>query len=226
MDPYVVCFDLETKNKICDMPGRFRDDQVKQLSISCLCALKFPADLALKDPEEALKGAERLTYWAHKDGEIDSFLKLLDGAVVVGGFNLFGFDYPVLYKYYQRPRGGGTQRYRQHTYKTIDPFSRLRDTTTVWFKLDTLLKANGLQPKTADGLQAIAWWEQGELEKLEEYCMADVELCTELMLKPEIHLPDGDTVPSHIFSFQSTIRLLREDPGRERRKLARKESEE
>ena len=223
MESYGVCFDLETRDKINDMPGRFREERVKKLSISCLCALKFSAD---SDPEEALKGAERLTYWAHKDGEIETFLQLLDGALVIGGFNVFGFDYPVLLKYYQRPRGGGTQRYRQHTYKTIDPFSRIRDATAVWFKLDTLLKTNGLQPKTADGLQAIAWWEQGEHEKLQEYCMADVELCTELMLKNELNLPDGDTVPAHVFSFQSMIRLLGEDPGGERRKLARKEIEE
>ena len=208
METYGVCFDLETRDKIQEMRGRFREDKVRQLSISCLCAIKFSSSLALSDPSEALKNAERLVYWAHREGDVETFLRVLDGALVVGGFNVLGFDYQVLSRYYQKPGGGGTRRYREHTYKTVDPFSRIRDATTVWYKLDALLKANRLQTKTANGLQAITWWNEQELDILQEYCMADVELCAELMLQEKVELPDGDLVPPHIYSFQSTIRLL------------------
>lgn len=210
MGEYCVTFDLETRNKIQDMPGRFRDDKVKQLNISCLCAVKFDADVALEDPTKALEEAERLVYWQHKAGDIGQFLKLLDGALVVGGFNVFGFDFPVLSRHYQHPSFGGNRRYRNHTFKTQDPFSRLRDATGVWYKLDTLLKTNGLEPKTADGLQAIAWWHEQKLEPLQDYCMADVELCTQLMLRTTLLLPDGDVAPPHAFSFQSAIQTLRD----------------
>ncbi len=30
--------------------------------------------------------------------------------------------------------------------------------------------------KTADGLQAVAWWREGKLDLLAEYCQADVDV--------------------------------------------------
>ena len=151
--PFCVCFDLETRSKIDDVPGRYRDDKVRALQISVLCATKLDADLAVDDPQRAFEQREEFVFWAHTKGDIPRFLQMLDGAVAIGGFNVFGFDFPVLAKHYQAPGGGGNKRYRSHTFKAQDPFSRLRDSTGIWYKLETLLRANGLNPKTANGLQ-------------------------------------------------------------------------
>ena len=206
---YCVVWDIETRDKIQDQVGRFREDKVKALTVSCLCALKLDSEMILTDPTRALATAEAFCYWKHQPDAMERFLKLLDGAEAVGGFNLFGFDYLVMHKEYYTKGGGGTRRYRDHTFRTQDPFSRLRDATGVWFKLDTLLKENSLEPKVADGLQAIEFWKEDRLEELETYCMKDVELCAEMMLLPTLKLPGGTHAPGHAFSLQGMIRQLR-----------------
>ena len=48
--------------------------------------------------------------------------------------------------------------------------------------LDHLARETLNQTKSADGLQAVAWFRQGEIEKLTEYCRQDVALTRDLFL--------------------------------------------
>ena len=57
--------------------------------------------------------------------------------------------------------------------KTFDYFEVCKLCFASSCKLDTLLRANGFEPKTADGLQALEWAKKGEWDKIEEYCMQD-----------------------------------------------------
>ena len=43
-------------------------------------------------------------------------------------------------------------------------------------KLDTIAKATIGSTKTADGLDAIRWWREGEILKIAEYCCYDVKV--------------------------------------------------
>ena len=55
--------------------------------------------------------------------------------------------------------------------------------------LNKLLASNGVESKTASGLQAIKWAEEGNWEKLEEYCLDDAILTHKISVMPEVILP-------------------------------------
>jgi hypothetical protein len=149
---YVAVWDIETQDKIQDKPGKFREDKIKLLSISCASVVKIPSELCIdpKDRERAMEMAVTTTYWIDGDPaqSMDALCAVLDGAEMVVGYNLAGFDWLVTKKYFKNE-----EAFQKCTAKTLDVFSRIRDATGVWFKLDNLLRLNGLDTKTADGLQ-------------------------------------------------------------------------
>jgi hypothetical protein len=80
----------------------------------------------------------------------------------------------------------------------------------VWYKLDDLLKANALETKTANGLQAIEWWAQQERDLLQEYCECDVRALAGLVCLPVIQLPKLHiTAPNYIFGVTSALAARR-----------------
>jgi hypothetical protein len=79
------------------------------------------------------------------------------------------------------------------TQKTLDPYRDLRDAfgANVRLKLDTLLRDNGLAPKTADGIEAVRFYAQGRYDELEAYNVDDVRALRALVELPRIRLSDG-----------------------------------
>jgi hypothetical protein len=176
MDPYVAFFDIETAEKIDDMPGRFRDDKIKQLTISCASVMMTPLSLCL-DPanrERAIEMSTMRTFWVDGEGgtSLDAMCAILSASELIIGYNLAGFDWMVAEKYFRV--GDDFRRCRE---KTHDVFSRVRDATGVWHKLDTLLMLNAIERKTADGLIAIRWWKEGNRTDLQTYCEGGKHFC-------------------------------------------------
>jgi hypothetical protein len=206
----VVVFDIETQDKICNMPGTDRDDQVCNLQVSCLSYLVLDADKML-DPEEAAVEVERasmVTLWRDEDpdgtGPFEQLFKAFDDAELVVSYNGLGFDHLVLFKHCRRGRS------ERHLLKTHDAFARLRCNTRVWFKLDNLLKANGLETKTANGLEAITMWSEGRREELKVYCEQDVRALARLLCLPELQLPNTTIrVPNYVFGIASAVAASR-----------------
>jgi DEAD/DEAH box helicase domain-containing protein len=48
--------------------------------------------------------------------------------------------------------------------------------------LDNLASATLDAPKSADGLQALAWWKQGRIDEIAAYCEQDVRITRDLYL--------------------------------------------
>jgi hypothetical protein len=210
-EPFVVVWDIETQNKISDMPGDNREEQVRNLEVSCLSFLKIPSAAILAGPEEALRAVEDApmrTLWRDEDekgvGPFYELLKAFDEAEVIVSYNGLGFDHPVMYKHCN-PR-----RTEAHLFKVHDAFARLRDHTGVWFKLDNLLKANGMETKTANGLLAIEWWAEGERELLRLYCEQDVRALARMVCLPQLTLPRINTVSrNYVFGVASALAACR-----------------
>lgn len=167
----VVVWDIETQGLIKHSPGFDREEQVRNLEVSCLSYVVIPSAPLLAGGDEAaaaVEAAPMATLWRDEDeggvGPFRALFEAFDAAELIVGYNSLGFDHPVLYKHCDR------RRTEKHLFKVHDAFARLRDHTGVWFKLDHLLQANGLATKTADGLQAIEWWKEGERTLLREYC--------------------------------------------------------
>ena len=47
-------------------------------------------------------------------------------------------------------------------------------------KLESVASATLGSGKSADGLQALQWWREGEIEKIAEYCTEDVRVTRDL----------------------------------------------
>ena len=171
----MAVFDIETANRIDQMAGRFREDKIKNLTISCASVLTMPSEFCIhpRDAERAMELSSMKTYWvrchasvlhtlcAHRrvcaaqvDGEgpesLVAMVEVLTNAELIVGYNLAGFDWLVMEKYIAEQ---GV--FRRCCTRTHDIFSRVRDAcpTQRWPKLDTLLSLNGLESKRADGLQ-------------------------------------------------------------------------
>lgn len=144
-----VFFDLETQNLFEDVGGR---DNIEQLKVAC--AVTWTAqrgDFAL--------------YW---EKDVPALVQELKSAEKVIGFNLKGFDYRVLQPYSPDTRFASIP--------TLDMLFDLQQNLGFRVSLDNLASANLGINKTADGAKSVAWFRAGELDKVAEYCKADVDI--------------------------------------------------
>ena len=113
----------------------------------------------------------------------EELLTLLDDSDTLCCYNGVEFELPFL----AQALLASDEKLGERICKTLDVFFAVRYCIGAMPKLDKMLQWNGLQGKTASGLQAIEWARTGVLDKLEEYCMDDARLTLELHLKnPQI----------------------------------------
>jgi DEAD/DEAH box helicase domain-containing protein len=104
-------------------------------------------------------------YWEPDVGALVDELKSADKVV---GFNLLGFDYKVLQPY--------IENFRLASLPTLDMLDDIRRILGFRLSLDAIAGATLGAHKTADGLQSVSWFRAGELDKVAQYCKADVEI--------------------------------------------------
>jgi len=205
----IVVFDLETDSTIRDAPGNTREEQVRNLQFSC-CSCLFVNVEAIKrgdSPDVIVESGKMTTYWRDNQNDIDAMMAAFEEATVIVGYNIFGFDFPVLRRFYT-----DKNQYHRHLCKSLDLFSRVRDVVGFWPKLDCLLKRNSMPTKTADGLVAIRWFAEGRLDELKRYCESDVLCCAKLALSSEmlVDVPSVGTVtvPGSVFNVQAFLKSM------------------
>lgn len=104
-------------------------------------------------------------YW-EKDAQ--SLIAELKSADRVIGFNILNFDYQLL-----KPYAPG-ENFR--AFRSTDMLQDIYRVLNFRLSLDSIAKATLGAVKTADGLQSVAWFRNGELDKIAEYCKADVDI--------------------------------------------------
>lgn len=117
--------------------------------------------------------------WDSDTGEYTSYLKeelpklwpILERADSIIGYNSDHFDIPILNKYYP---GDLTKL------KSIDLLKEVKRVLGRRLKLDNLAEATLGKKKSGNGMEAVRWWEQGEIEKIRQYCIDDVRITKEL----------------------------------------------
>ena len=208
----IIVFDLETDATIRDARGTTREEQVKNLNFSCASVLSIPIESVYaygNDTDAIISTGTMKTYWRNSQSDIDSMLAAFEAATCLVGYNTHSFDFLVLRKHYK-----DKQQYHRHLFKSLDVFSRVRDVACFWPKLDNLLKRNGFDTKTSNGLEAIKMCAEGRLDELKAYCEADVRCCAKLALASEmfVDVPNGVgsiTVPGHVFNIQSFLKSMK-----------------
>jgi len=147
-----VFFDLETQKLFEEVGGR----NISKLLLACgVTYSSGRSDFAV--------------YW-EKDAE--ALLAELKSADKVIGFNIREFDYEVL-----RPYAPG---FNFAALPTLDLLLDIRRALNFSLSLDSLARASLGAAKSADGVQSVEWFRAGELDKVAEYCKADVDITRRL----------------------------------------------
>ena len=147
---YVV-FDIETQNTFEDVGS----NDPRDLDISVACAYDSATD----------------TYTTVVVDELQKLWPVFEHADVLVGYNSNHFDIPLMNKYYP---GDLT------AIKSIDLLEDIRISLGRRLKLDSVAHATVGARKSANGLQAIKWWREGDINSIKKYCKQDVKVTKEV----------------------------------------------
>ena len=147
-----VVFDIETANWMSDIGS------------------SDPADLQIA--LVAIHDSGTDTYSSYLEHELPELWKILERTDVLVGYNSDHFDIPLLNKYYP----GDLTRI-----KSLDLMREVYLAMGRRLKLDTIAEATLGEKKSADGAQSLRWWRAGDVEKVREYCLKDVQLTKKIL---------------------------------------------
>ena len=144
----IIYFDLETQKIFEEVGGR----DASKLLLAC----------------GVTWSTERNDFAVYWEKDATALIAELKSAGKVIGFNIINFDYEVLKPY------APNENFR--SFRSTDMLQDIFRTLGFRISLDSLAKATLDAKKTADGLQSVEWFKNGELDKVAEYCKADVDI--------------------------------------------------
>jgi hypothetical protein len=145
----IVYFDLETQRTANDVGGWGNKHKM---------GMSIGVTFSTKSGE----------YHIYTEKTVEALITQLRRADLVIGFNHIHFDYGVLGGYYPFDL---TMELR-----SLDLMTELESKVGHRPKLEDVATATLGVGKTAEGLQAIRWWQQGKLAEIAEYCAYDVKV--------------------------------------------------
>ncbi len=147
----VITLDLETKNTFQDVGSN--DPADLDMSVVCI--------------HDSADGACR----SFLETQLKDLWPILEQADTLITWNGDHFDIPLLNKYYP----GDLSKI-----KSLDLMKEVQTVLGRRLKLDTVAEATLGKNKSGHGLEAIEWWNAGEIDKLIRYCIEDVCITREL----------------------------------------------
>lgn len=152
--PHFLVVDIETKTLV-DAVGGWKN--FKQLEVSVACAYDSKTD----------------KFYSYTEDKMGELVELCKERLLIG-YNLIGFDLPIMEKYGLPPVAD------------LDVFDIMLDVHNVsgwrFVKLDKIATATLGVGKSADGLMAVEWWKEGKVDKIIEYCLQDVQVTRDVFL--------------------------------------------
>lgn len=146
-----VVLDIETQNTFDEVGGYFTE----KLKVSLVGVYYYETD----------------TYESYLEHELPQLFSRLERSGRIIGYNSIGFDMPVLNNYY----AGDLLNLPQ-----LDLLAEIQKTLGYRIKLDAVAQATIGTKKGGNGLQAVAWWKEGNIEAIREYCLQDVKVTKEV----------------------------------------------
>jgi hypothetical protein len=110
-------------------------------------------------------------YVAYREEKFPELIQVLKQADLIIGFNLHGFDYPVL----AAELGDWV-----YNLPTLDLMMETQKAIKQRVSLDSIAKATLGIGKSGSGLDALEYYRSGQWEKLERYCLEDVKLTKDI----------------------------------------------
>ena len=148
----MLFFDLETQHSFQEVGGRNR---LEKLLVSVAVTYSTASG----------------KFKSYTESQVLELIEDLFSADTVVGFNLINFDYRVLTPYTHKDFS---------LLKTIDMLLHVKERLGFRLSLDSLAEATLGAGKSADGLQAIRWFREGNMESLIAYCKDDVTITRDL----------------------------------------------
>lgn len=146
-----IVFDIETRNIFQDVGSNNPED----LDISIV----------------GLYDYETGRYESFVQEEFDKMWPFFQKAEQMITFAGEHFDIPLLNKYYKKAGLGDMK-----TMRSLDVLKEIKNSYGRRMKLDQIAEGTFGINKSGDGLQAVAWWREGEIEKIRKYCLDDVKI--------------------------------------------------
>ncbi|MDZ7665492.1 MAG: DEAD/DEAH box helicase [Desulfotignum sp.] len=144
--------DIETRRSAAEVGGW---NKAEKMGVSCA---------VLYDSQSR----EFHDYSQDQVADLCEHLSQLDRVV---GFNLIRFDYKVL---------AGLSDFDFYRLPTLDILMKVHEVLGYRLSLDHLAQNTLGAQKSADGLMALQWWQQGEMDKIIQYCTQDVRVTRDL----------------------------------------------
>lgn len=147
----ILVLDLETQKAFEEVNGR----NTRDLLVSVVGVYSYKKD----------------AFVCYEEKELSGLLPILESADLIVGFNTKKFDYIVLEPYFNKTL--------DHL-RSLDILEEVQKTLGHRLSLDTIAKATLNQGKSGDGLDAIKYFRNGEMERLKKYCLDDVRITRDL----------------------------------------------
>lgn len=147
-----IVFDLETKNLFSDVGGR---ENFRKLDVSVVGVYNYSKN----SPE------------AYFEKDFPALGEILKNADLIIGFNILNFDLPILQKYFP---------FDLSKIPALDIMDEIVKGAGHRVSLDDLASITLGNKKSADGLKAVEFWRNGQLEELKNYCLDDVILTRDI----------------------------------------------
>lgn len=187
-----LVIDIETKNTFADVGGKAN---LKDLDASFIGVWSYLDNKML----------------SFREGEFKELEDRLKNASRIIGFSITRFDIPVLEKYFN---------FNLKAVPVLDLLDEIELSTGRRISLDLLAKANLGIGKTNHSLDAITFYQKGDWDSLEKYCLNDVAITRDLyeLAKRQYYLliPDRatgemikvDLDPSRLASLEDSNTLF------------------
>ncbi|MFC1839519.1 DEAD/DEAH box helicase [Thermodesulfobacteriota bacterium] len=152
MEPRILIFDLETQ-KLAQEVGGWNNCHLMRISVA-----------VIYDSLEK-------NFFDFTEDRVDELLDRFEKADLIVGFNVKNFDYKVLGAY------TNIDLWKLPTFDILEDVHR-----RLGFRLglDHLAKETVNHGKSADGLKAVEWFRQGDMESIIKYCRQDVAATRDL----------------------------------------------
>lgn len=147
MGPNILVLDLETQSLFSDHADR----KPESLGISVIGTYCYRTD----------------QYRIYDESEIPALEQRLMEKPLVVGFNIRRFDMPVLKPYLH---------FDPATLQMLDILEILHTTLGHRVSLDSVAQATLGAGKSGDGLDAVAFYRAGAMDKLKQYCLDDIKV--------------------------------------------------
>ncbi len=150
-----IVFDIETKNIFQDVGSNDPAD----LDISVVGLYDYETD----------------KYESFTQEEFSRMWPIFQKAGLLITFAGEHFDIPLLNKYYKVAELGDLKSIR-----SLDVLKEIKMQYGRRMKLDQIAEGTFGISKSGNGLEAVAWWRSGEVEKIRKYCLDDVKITKDI----------------------------------------------